>query len=122
MSRDFHVYCRSCDSEHPFNDANHADRLMAHLIKHAAAIAALVPLVDECPEMLTFRIYYGHIEPNWFAEHLGHELVVRDEYGEILEPEHCRESPSWRCQGSPSCLCSKCYPLATPSDQTSPRK
>jgi hypothetical protein len=105
VSRDFHVYCRSCDSEHAFSDANHASPVMAHLIKHAGAIAALVPLLDDCPENLTFRIYYGYIEPRWFKAHLGHELVVRDEYGEILEPAGC--------QGSLSCLCPKCYPPAT---------
>lgn len=83
MSCDYHVYCRSCSEQHPFMDANHGDRLMHHLIRHAAAIAALVPLIHESPESIDFRVFYGHIDPSWFARHLGHDLCVRDEYGKI---------------------------------------
>ncbi len=83
MSCDFHVYCRSCNSQHPFQDANHADRLMHTLIRHAPAIAALAPLLIESNEHIDVRVHYGPIDAAWFRNHLGHELVVRDEYGRI---------------------------------------
>ena len=51
MSCDYHVYCRTCDNAHPFQDANWGDKVMHHLINHAAAIAALEPLLRESPEV-----------------------------------------------------------------------
>lgn len=53
------------------------------LIDHASDIAGLRPLlVDErCCNQLELECYCGRIDVNWFAQHLGHELVAMDEYG-----------------------------------------
>jgi hypothetical protein len=64
-------------------DANHADSFMRHLIEHAAIVAMLAPFLRDSPESVDFRVSYGQIDPSWFATHLDHDLVVRDEYGKI---------------------------------------
>lgn len=85
MSTDWDVYCRNCKSEHGFSDANHEEDLMFHLIKHSSVIASMISLVNNPRYTITFRVYHGTIDPQWFADHLGHDLVVRSEYGDILE-------------------------------------
>ena len=91
MSCDWNVYCRTCNEEHSFNDANHMEQEMAALVKHAGAIAALAPLFDESQwiEMNLGR-HWGTISPRWFAKHLGHDLIPRDEYGRFLD-----KCPEW---------------------------
>lgn len=86
MSTDWSIYCRTCDSEHYFSDANHREMLMVRLIRHASAIAALAPLMDDPVswDEIEFRTSYGHIDVRWFAKHHTHDLVPRSEYGEIL--------------------------------------
>lgn len=86
MSCDYYVYCRACDERHDFNDANHRDRLMAHLIQHAAAIATLAPALDGYEgSNLTLGTSYGRVDCAWFARHLGHDLVAVDEYGRVSD-------------------------------------
>lgn len=96
MSTDWNVYCRTCDDVHSFSDANHMDRDMVALIRHAEDIAALAPLLAD--EHVGHRIEftlgsYGTIDPAWFKAHLGHDLVPRDEYGRCLD--QCSER--WTC-------------------------
>lgn len=85
MSCDWDVYCRDCKSEHGFSDANHEDEFMFHLIKNAKAIAGLVELMKSPTNEITLRFYHGYIDPQWFRDHLGHDLVARSEYGDIKE-------------------------------------
>jgi hypothetical protein len=40
---------------------------------------------------------YGRIDPAWFAQHLGHELIPRDEYGRCSD----------RCDQYAKCECCK---------------
>jgi hypothetical protein len=86
MSTDWDVYCRTCNDGHGFSDANHQDELMHILIDHAAAIAALAPLVaDQRYYTIELRTSWGTVSPDWFAQHLGHDLVARSEYGQYSE-------------------------------------
>jgi hypothetical protein len=86
MSCDWHIYCRTCDKSHDFLDANHRQDVMHVLIDHAAAIAALVPLFkDNRSWDVELKVYYGSIDPSFFEEHLGHDLVPRSEYGNYSE-------------------------------------
>ena len=94
MSTDYHVRCKTCGVDHGFNDANHANDLMRALIVHRDAIAALVPLKRDASEV-ELRVYYGPIDPFWFAEHAGHDLAVFDEYGG--EDGTCREGYPCAC-------------------------
>lgn len=84
MSTDWNVYCKTCNEEHSFCDANHREDLMWLLIDHAEAISKLAPLfrADGCC-YIEFKCYYGPIDPEWFLEHLGHDLVPRSEYGDF---------------------------------------
>ena len=84
MSTDWNVHCLDCKETHTFCDANHMDAEMATLCKHAAAIAALAPLMAES-DYLEFRLgSRGEIDTTWFAKHAGHRLVPISEYGDIL--------------------------------------
>ncbi len=86
MSEDWNIYCCTCKETYSFDDANHKEKFMWLLIDHAPAIAGLAPLfADQGIEDLTFGCYYGRIEPEWFQEHLGHELVPISEYGNFGE-------------------------------------
>lgn len=82
MSEDWDIYCRTCDDNHGFNDANHREDLMWFLIDHSSVIAALDPVVNgrECIEL---KCFYGRINSEWFAKHLGHDLVPKSEYGDF---------------------------------------
>ena len=86
MSTDWNIRCVECDDVHQFSDANHQEAMMLKLIRHRDAIAALAPLFSEphTRDDITFRLYYGHIDPVWFAKHAGHKLVPHDEYGRDL--------------------------------------
>lgn len=84
MSTDWNIYCRTCDEEHSFDDANHMEDDMAALIDCARSIADLAPLLanDRVGHKIEFTLgRHGSIDAAWFAAHLGHELVPRDEYG-----------------------------------------
>lgn len=100
MSCDWKIYCRDCDTAHYFNDANHQVDLMRSLIRHAPAIAAMAPVIEESGiEVVTM---WGRINPEWFARHLGHDLVPQDEYGKC--DDDCGRA--FRCsEGEPhTCL------------------
>jgi hypothetical protein len=90
VSTDWNVHCVECDSTHKFNDANHMVDEMKLLVKHAAAIAGLAPLLTESRD-ISFRLGqyggYGDIEADRFALHLGHKLWPINEYGELLAEE-----------------------------------
>lgn len=55
------------------------------LIDHALAIAALAPLMeaDRGGDIQFKANRYGDIDPKWFANHLGHDLVPISEYGDF---------------------------------------
>lgn len=93
MSTDWDVYCRTCNEEYGFGDANRRDAEMRALAKHAAAIAAIGRILDEVGQespvlagalrLHTSCIVYGDppLNTSWFAKHAGHDLVARNEYG-----------------------------------------
>lgn len=86
MSRDFNVHCETCNDTHSFNDANQ-EKVMHVFIKHAKAIAALKPLLDD-PDLwwpVDLHTSYGNIDVDWFYTHQDHKLVVIDEYGQIWD-------------------------------------
>lgn len=87
MSTDWHVHCKDCNSTHTFNDANHQDSLMHGLVRHKRLIASLLPLLTDKDIIsdIEFKTYYGSIDVAWFAEHVEHNLVVQNEYGDIRE-------------------------------------
>jgi len=105
MSTDWHVHCRDCKETFTFNDANRMSEVMASLCKHAAAIAALAPLLREQPNDLMFAVgysgNYGSIDPAWFAKHLGHRLVPISEYGDLLD--QCTEYVDCVCGSRRRC-------------------
>lgn len=85
MSTDWNVHCVDCNSTSRFQDANHQDELMAHLCKHAAAIAGLADLQKDAGSTnVELRTYYGLVDVSWFLEHRGHRLVPISEYGDLL--------------------------------------
>jgi hypothetical protein len=84
MSCDWNVYCRTCDETVTgFSGANHREDFMHRLIRHAEAIAGLVPFLDDAQswEEVELNAPWGLIRPQAFKRHLGHELVPQDEYG-----------------------------------------
>lgn len=85
MSEDWEIYCRTCDDTHGFDDANHREDLMWFLIAHAKEIAAVDPVVNG-GEGIELKCFYGCLRPEWFAKHLGHDLVPRSEYGYFGKP------------------------------------
>jgi len=102
MSTDWHVHCLDCKDTHEFRDANWCDDDMAVLCKHAAAIAALVPLLGET-RLLTVELMtmYGRIEAHWFAQHAGHRLVPINEYGDFIG--QCAEYVDCACGSRRRC-------------------
>jgi hypothetical protein len=99
MSTDWNVHCVDCNDTHGFNDANHEDKLMATLCKHADAIAALAPLLAE--GSVTLHTYWGDVDPRWFAQHKGHKLVPISEYGDLLT--QCIEYVTCTCGSMRRC-------------------
>lgn len=89
MSCDWHVYCRTCSDQHYFSDANHRVDFMRELVKHSRAIAGLAELMNDAGGEITFDTSWGPIRPEWFAQHVDHDLTVIDEYGVI--DDGCRE-------------------------------
>lgn len=101
MSTDWHVHCVDCNDTHTFDDANHMDTTMAALCKHAAAIAALAPLLAECSTVTLAVEYHGRIDAAWFAKHLGHRLVPISEYGHLMT--QCAEYVDCPCGSTARC-------------------
>lgn len=102
MSTDWNIRCRDCDEVHGFDDANHREDLMAVLIEHAAAIAALAPLLKATSSIASdveLRTPWGAVDVDWFAKHLGHRLVPHDEYGRDL-------GQCWKSVPCSECKCS----------------
>lgn len=56
---------------------------MHALIKHRDAIAAMAPLMAEAS--VSIETSFGYVDARWFANHAGHSLAVKDEYGGIHE-------------------------------------
>jgi hypothetical protein len=91
MSTDWNIKCLDCDDTHYFNDANCCDEEMAVLVKHAAAIAALRPLVSEFGRRgytLELSFSHGRVDVDWFAAHAGHRLAPISEYGHFMDQCH----------------------------------
>lgn len=88
MSTDWNIHCVDCKSTLTFADANHQDALMVTLISHAGAIATLAPLLRECRDEVKLDTYWGRIDADWFADHIGHKLVPISEYGDLLTQCH----------------------------------
>lgn len=96
MSTDWNVHCIDCNDTHTFNDANHCDDDMVAICKHAAAIAALAPLLSDTRHVdIQLRTAYGRIDVQWFARHAGHRLAPISEYGHLMG----------QCSGRVTCSC-----------------
>lgn len=103
MSTDWNIKCLDCDDEHRFNDASHCDEEMAVLVKHAAAIAALHPLVSEFARTYDLELSFSHgrVHIDWFFAHAGHRLVSISEYGHFMD--QCHEYVNCNCGSSRRC-------------------
>jgi hypothetical protein len=101
VSTDWNVHCLDCKSTHKFDDANHMDDVMASLCTHAAAIAALAPLLAESRHVQLVVEHHGGVDAAWFVTHLGHRLVPISEYGDILG--QCAEYVVCGCGSSSRC-------------------
>lgn len=84
MSTNWYVHCLDCQDTHRFDGANHLDEEMATLCKHADAIAAIAPLIDEAGISIDLRTSVGNINPDWFVRHKRHKLIPINEYGAVL--------------------------------------
>lgn len=99
MSTDWHIHCVDCKATHHFDDANHREPLMLALCRHAEAIATLADLFADTDAFdVELRTMNGRIDPTWFREHLGHQLLPIDEYGTLIgqcwkyvDCGHCRQ-------------------------------
>jgi len=101
MSTDWHVHCLDCAETHTFDDANWRDDDMALICKHAAAIAALAPLVSESGIAVELRTAFGRIDTEWFLKHAPHKLVPISEYGAFME--QCAEYVTCACGSTRRC-------------------
>ena len=84
MSHEWYVYCLTCQSRHDLG-VNHGDEQMRVWVRHASAIGALLPLVQEHWSEVSLTSYDRHLDVRWFAEHHAHELTVIDEYGRVQD-------------------------------------
>jgi hypothetical protein len=84
VSCDYYVYCLRCKSRHD-TGVNHGDEQMLAWVRHASAIAALLPLMREPHAGLELKTYQQWVDVCWFAEHASHELAVIDEYDRLLD-------------------------------------
>jgi hypothetical protein len=83
MSCDWDIYCRTCEDNHGFSDANFQEDLMWLLIANYKEIAALDSLINNGVAEVQLKCFYGYIRPEWFVKHLGHELIPQSEYGDF---------------------------------------
>jgi len=81
MSCDWHIRCMDCGKTHRFDDANHEEELMAKLITMAPIFALLV----HNPAGVEVHASWNRwrIAPEFFAEHLGHDLRPFSEYNDL---------------------------------------
>lgn len=102
MSTDWNVHCLDCKDTHYFSDANWRDDDMALICKHAGAIAAMAPLIAGA-NLINIEIStsYGRIDADWFAKHLGHNLVPISEYGHFMK--QCPEYVDCLCGSNKRC-------------------
>jgi hypothetical protein len=87
MSCYWHIQCLTCGVRNSFYNANHADRAMAIIVKHAKAIAALAPFLEEIDRETTIEfgiLNEGAIDVAWFAAHQDHDLRPINEYGQLF--------------------------------------
>ena len=82
MSTYWDIHCRTCDDSHHFEHSNHCEKELLEILQHRKLYAALEPIEGS----VEVRFPQGYIDISWFVEHHEHDLVVKSEYGEILEP------------------------------------
>jgi hypothetical protein len=63
---------------------NYEEEMFA-IIRHASAIAGLATLLEVTNVQLQLGYHNGSIDAVWFAKHLGHDLIPRDEYGRCAD-------------------------------------
>ncbi len=111
MSNYWDLWCLDCDERHGFDNMNRQNKNLAALAKHAAALAALLPLSEMQEVDLLVQSTYsgGHVNLRWFAKHAGHRLAAKDECGR--EEDSCYE---WfkcpACGTQKSCALLKGHP------------
>jgi hypothetical protein len=64
---------------------NHGDEQMLSWVRHAGAIASLLPMMRDHWSDVSLSTYQQAIDVSWFAEHVEHELAVIDEYDRLLD-------------------------------------
>lgn len=90
MSTDWDVWCVDCDKPvTDFCDANHEEKYMLQVIAAAPALAALGLADPSARVVLDDRGDYLTLKARPFAEHEGHRLKPKDEYGRWYD--QCRE-------------------------------
>lgn len=82
MSCDFDVFCLDCNANLGLQDWNRRSNEVQALIANAPAIAALAPLARSG---FTLEHFDRNVPIEFFAKHLGHRLLPRDEYGGFLD-------------------------------------
>lgn len=105
MSCDWNVHCVDCKDTHHFNDANHLQDLMLHLIAHRHLLEVVAPLFEDvpCPALIEIHTSWGYIDASWFLAHRGHHLVARSEYGDVIEPPPQLSGPFALGDGEVTC-------------------
>jgi hypothetical protein len=104
MSTDWDVACVECGDEVGIRDANHMEDLMWEYVKAAPQIAALGVFRPDARVNLydTHDMRYA-VRAGWFAEHAGHTLKPRNEYGhwagQCSEYVKCSCGSTQRCKG-----------------------
>lgn len=75
MSTEWSHYCVDCKSRGPV-ELNHGAQQIANMLRHRAWLEAIPPELDAGGP-------YDQLDTlaRWFAEHKGHQIVVRSEYG-----------------------------------------
>ena len=87
MSTEWDVYCVNCERCAGFEDNHGRDRMRAYIEKRATLEAAAA-LGRDLKSLGLMGLEVAHCGggsfPVWFfAEHAGHKLVPRDEYGSL---------------------------------------
>jgi hypothetical protein len=89
MSTSYDVFCRTCNDALGI-DEDHAENLMLALVRSAdvlAQIGALIIQVDADWHSVYVILDKDNRVLNtiWFRNHQGHDLTVRNEYGEFQD-------------------------------------
>lgn len=84
MSCDWDVYCIDCDKEMGLQDWNHASDEVARVIAARDSLAAVYRALGDDVRV---SLEYDHrfVFTKFLADHEGHRLIPRDEYGECLD-------------------------------------